>query len=274
MRFGRLLLSIGLVGLATALGGVSLAQPAPAPGKPGDAGKPGKPGKPDVPGARPPMPEYRPGMPHDPHGMPGHGPGQPGREGWKDQGMPGRPGMGPMGMPGHRFTELVEKEKAGTLTEQERAQLEQLRQVHSKFRAFRELRLARFQELEGKQKAGTLTDEEKGELAKIQAIQQRFEALKQKHIERAKDRAKRRHLAKKKALETFPGADKNSVAHAEFAKHGKRTAMLDRAREVAEAGGRDELVARIDKLLEKEQARHAAWVERHKLAKAEKGATP
>jgi len=179
-----------------------------------------------------------------------------------------------MGMPGHRFAELVEKEKAGTLTEQERAQLEQLRQVHSKYRAFRELRLARFQELEGKQKAGTLTDEEKAELAKIQAIQQRFEALKQKHLERAKDRAKRRHISKKKALETFPGADKNKLAHAEFAKHGKRTAMLDRARELAEAGGRDELVARIDKLLQKEQARHAAWVERHKLAKAEKGATP
>ena len=132
----------------------------------------------------------------------------------------------------------------------------------------------RVQELEGKEKAGTLTDEEKGELAKIQAIQQRFEALKQKHLERAKDRAKRRHLTKKKALEAFPGVDKNPPARTEFAKHGKRSAMLERAREVAEAGGRDELVARIDKLLEKEQARHAAWVERHKLGKAEKGATP
>ena len=81
-------------------------------------------------------------------------------------------------------------------------------------------------------------------------------------------------MTKKQALTTFPGVDKNPKARAEFAKHGKRSAMLDRAREVAEAGGRDELVARIDKLLAKEQARHVAWVERHKLAKAEKGATP
>jgi uncharacterized protein YnzC (UPF0291/DUF896 family) len=194
----------------------------------------------------------------------------------KGHGM-GKPGMGPMGMPGHRFAELVEKEKAGTLTEQEKAQLEQLRQVHAKFTAWREARLARVTELEGKAKAGTLTDEEKAELAKIQAIQQRFEALKHKHSERAKDRAKRRHMAKKKALESFPGVDKNPPARAEFAKHGKRTAMLERAREVAEAGGRDELLARIDKLLEKEAARHAAWVERHKQhkqAKADKGATP
>lgn len=193
--------------------------------------------------------------------------------------MHGTHGMGPMGMPGHRFAELVAKEKAGTLSDTEKAQLEQLRKVHAMHTARREARQARFQELEGKEKAGTLTDPEKAELAKIKEIQGRFEALKQKWVERAKDRAKRRHASKRMALQAFPGVDKNPSARPEFVKHGKRLAKLERAREVAEAGGRDELVARIDKLLEKENARHDAWIERHKTAKvdtakANKGATP
>lgn len=205
------------------------------------------------------------------------------------RGMHGMHGMGPMGMPGQRFTELVEKEKAGTLTDEEKAQLEQLRKVHAMITARREARQARFAELGEKEKAGTLTDEEKSELAKIKAIQGRFDALKQKYADRAKDRAERRKASKRLALQAFPGADKNPPARAEFIKHARRIAMLDRARELAEAGERDDLVARIDKLLAKEKTRHDAWVEHHKAEKvnaaaeadkpekaekAEKGATP
>jgi len=195
-------------------------------------------------------------------------------------GMHGMHGMGPMGMPGKRFLELVEKEKAGTLTDEEKAQLEQLRKVHAMHMARREARQARFSELGEKEKAGTLSEAEKSELAKIKEIQGRFEALKQKYAERFKDRAERRKASKRLALQAFPGADKNPPARAEFIKHARRVAMLERARELAQAGERDELVARIDKLLEKEQTRHGAWVERHKAEKADKpekadkGATP
>lgn len=186
----------------------------------------------------------------------------------------GAHGMGPMGMPGQRFGELVAKEKAGTLTEQEKAQLEQLRKVHAMHVVRRDVRL---KELRDKEKAGTLNDEEKADLARLARIQTRFDGLKAKHTERLKDRPKRRHEAKRIALQTFPDAAKNPMIRAEFLKHGKRLAMLERAREVAEAGERTELVARIDQLLEKENKRHEAWVERRKQAdKADtaKGATP
>ena len=199
----------------------------------------------------------------------GHGPAGVGSMG---PGMHGMHGMGPMGMPGQRFAELVEKEKAGTLTDQEKAQLEQLRKVHAMHMARREARQARFAELGEKEKAGTLSDEEKTELAKIKEIQGRFDALKQKYADRMKDRAARRKASKRLALLAFPGADKNPPARAEFIKHARRVAMLDRARELAEAGEREDLVARIDKLLEKEKTRHDAWVERHKAEKAAKAA--
>jgi len=189
-------------------------------------------------------------------------------------GMHGMHGMGPMGMPGQRFAELVEKEKAGTLTDQEKAQLEQLRKVHAMHMARREARQARFAELGEKEKAGTLSDAEKSELTKIKEIQARFDALKQKYADRTKDRAERRKASKRLALHAFPGADKNPPARAEFIKHARRIAMLERARELAQAGERDDLVARIDKLLAKEQTRHEAWVEHHKAEKIDKPDKP
>lgn len=180
-----------------------------------------------------------------------------------------------MGMHGHRFAELIEKEKAGTLTVEEKAQLEQLRQIHTMNMGRREVRI---KDLREKEKAGTLTDAEKGELAKITEIQTRFLGLKKKYLERAQDRQKRRHESKRLALQIFPDAGKDPKLRAEFLKHGKRLAMLERAREVAVAGEREQLVARIDQLLEKENKRHQAWVLREKKASkqivTEKGATP
>ncbi len=288
MRFGRLLLSTGLVGLATTLGGASLAEPegtkpkptTPSPAKPVDATKAAQPDTAPTPGRPQGMPGH--GTPgHGPPGMPGHGPpGMPDKgprgpasagEGPMGHGMHGMHGMGPGGMPGMRFIDLIAKEKAGTLTEQEKAQLEQLRKIHAMNMARREERI---KDLQQKEKTGKLTDAEKGELAKIREIQTRFEGLKQRYQERAKDRQKRRHESKRQALQTFPNAGNDAKIRAEFSKHGKRLAMLERAREVAVAGGRDELVARIDQLLEKEGARHKAWVLRETKPQAAKGATP
>lgn len=304
MRFGRLLLSTGLVGLATTLGGASLAEPegtksSPTPATPGGA-KPAEANKaaqPDRPTPTPGKPQSAPGQ--GTPGMPGHGP--PGardkgpgplgsgpadaeRMGRGMPGMgPGMHGMGPGGMPGHRFGELIAKEKAGTLTPQEKTQLEQLRKIHA---MNMERRDARIKDLREKEQAGKLTDAEKEELAKIGEIQTRFEGLKQKYMERAKDRKKRRLESKRLVLQAFPDAGTNPQLRAEFLKHGKRLAMLERARDVALAGERDDLVARIDQLLEKENQRHEAWVSRQKKDQkaepaqaktepaAEKGATP
>jgi hypothetical protein len=136
----------------------------------------------------------------------------------------------------------------------------------------RQARKQRMAELEEKEKAGGLTDEEKGELEKTRKIQGRFDALRKKHEERAKDRAKRRRASKREAMKHFPGFRKHPKAHHEFQKHARRLARLERAREVADASGKDDLVARIDKLIEKENARHEKWLEHHQTDKQPKGA--
>jgi uncharacterized protein YnzC (UPF0291/DUF896 family) len=185
---------------------------------------------------------------------------------------PGKKG-GPdeAGPPGKRVAELKQKEKAGTLTEEEKAELGQMKQRRMGKMKRRAARKARLAELEEKQKAGKLTDEEKAELEKLEKIKKRHAALKGKFAKRAKDRAKRRRAAKRKAMQEFPGLVKNEQARAAFGKHGMRMARLERAREVAEAEGLDELVARIDKLMEKEKQRHEKWVAKHKAAAPAKG---
>lgn len=268
MRLRRLLFSSALVGLAMTLGPTSFAQP--------EGGKPRPHMGPQAPGAKS-------GDKRDkgPMGAPGHGPlGKPGGPMGKPGEGRGMPGHGPMGMPGRdpmghakRFAELEAKEKAGTLTDEEKAELEKIRSFHAKHQARREARRARFAELQEKEKAGTLTDEEKAELEKITQIRERFTALQKKHIQRMRDRKERRRENRRKLLKAFPSLVHNPEAHEEFVKHARRVAKLERAREVAEAGGRDELLTRIDKLLEKENARHDDWLAKRK-GDVDKGAKP
>jgi len=286
MKIMRPVLSTALLGLCLTLGGVGSAEPKGDKAPPGAAKKPGK----DKPGPSGPGrgPEGR--GPKDEGGPPGRGakgdgPGR-GPEGAPGRGEGGPPGKGPMGMPGRgpegdgpmgvpfkRLRELEEKEKAGTLSDEEKAELERLRQGpgHMKHRQARKQRMA---ELEEKEKAGSLTDDEKAELDKARKIQGHFDELRQKHEEHKKDRSKRRRASKREAMKHFPGFRKHPKAHHEFQKHAKRLAHLERAREVAEASGKDDLVARIDKLVEKENARHEKWLEHHKGDNAPKNDTP
>lgn len=175
----------------------------------------------------------------------------------------GMPGRAPMGH-AKRFAELEAKEKAGNLTDEEKAELEKIREFQAKHRARREERQARFAELQEKEKAGNLTDEEKAELEKITKIRERFAALQKKHVERMRDRRERRRASRRSALKAFPGFVRHPEAREEFVKHARRVARLERAREVAEAGGRDQVLTRIDKLLQQENARHDKWVKNHK----------
>ena len=128
----------------------------------------------------------------------------------------------------------------------------------------REQRRARHAELKQKESDGKLSDGEEQELGKIERVRKRHRALKGKHAKRGKSRIKRRRAARRKALAEFPGLLKNNSALAEYGKHGQRMAQLERAREVAEAEGLDDLVKRIDKLMAREKERHQKWVAKHK----------
>lgn len=178
--------------------------------------------------------------------------------------MPGLPGLGrdEARARGQRMAELLRKEREGTLSEAEKAELDGLR-AHPPHGQGRAARKARMEELEQKQSKGTLTDEEKAELERMQRTEQRFEQLKKKHEEHRAKRDERRHQAKKEALGRYPGYAKNPAARDEFKKHARRIARLERAKDVAEAEGRDDLVARIDQLLAKEKERHRRWLEKH-----------
>lgn len=65
---------------------------------------------------------------------------------------------------------------------------------------------------------------------------------------------------------------KRPEARAELQVHARRMARLAQARKVAEADGKKELVARIDKLVEKEKARHQRVMDRLKDKKDPGGA--
>ncbi len=172
---------------------------------------------------------------------------------------------------GKRVAELKKKQKEGTLNVEEEEELAQMKQ-RRRGKGPRAARTARITELEKKKADGKLSDEEAQELAKLQKINERHKELKQKHAKRNQDRAERRRASKRMALGQFRDIDKDQEALAAFGKHGQRMAKLERAREVAEAEGRDELVKRIDQLLEKEKARHQKWVEKHKAKKEAKEA--
>lgn len=73
------------------------------------------------------------------------------------------------------------------------------------------------------------------------------------------------HKARQRELkEKWGDAVKKPAAKEELKLHGRRAARLQRARAVAEKMGKKELVARIDKLLEKEKARHQVAMEKVK----------
>lgn len=182
-----------------------------------------------------------------------------------EQGAAGAPGHWGHGQDlkaiGQRLKELTEKEAAGKLTADEKAELARLK--HHPGRHFGILRKGLLAELEAKEKAGKLTDDEKAELEKVRKIESKHEAMKKAFEKKAADRKERVRDAKRKALSEFPQLSENALAVAEYKKHAERLAKLERAKDLAEADENSEMTQKIDKLISAEKQRHQAWLSKN-----------
>lgn len=180
-------------------------------------------------------------------------------------GAAGAPGWGGHGHDlkaiGQRLKELTDKEAAGKLTADEKAELARLKQHPG--RHFGILRRGLIAELEAKEKAGKLTDEEKSKLEKARKLEEKHEAMKKAFEQKAEDRKERVREARRKALSEFPKLSENAVAVAEYKKHAERLAKLERAKGLAEADENSEMAQKIDKLIATEKQRHQAWLSKN-----------
>jgi hypothetical protein len=187
----------------------------------------------------------------------------------------GHHGMGAAGAPGledhhhgmahfkQRLAELKQKETAGTLTPPERQELDRLEKMPKMPMGPGE-RKARLDELTEKESSGKASDADKAELEKLKQIQARHDAMRKRMAEMAEHRKERARDAKRQALKEFPQLNKDAAALAEYQKHGDRLAKLERAKDLAAADQRTELVQKIEALISKENARHQAWLSQHK----------
>jgi hypothetical protein len=179
-----------------------------------------------------------------------------------EQGVAGAPGMNPrlhgplLEARQKRAAELKQKEAQGTLTDQEKQELWALQQP----RLTMEQRKARMSELEQKQASGKLTAEEQAELDRGKQMQVRREAMEKRFAEMAQNRKNRARDAKRQALKEHPNLGKDANATAEYQKHAERLAKLERAKEVAVADQRTDVVTKIDALIAQENQRHQAWL--------------
>lgn len=162
---------------------------------------------------------------------------------------------------GKRLKELREKEEAGKLTADEKAELARLKQHPGRHWGI--LRKGLIEELEAKEKTGKLSDAEKSDLEKARKIQKRHDEMKQKSAEAAAKRKERARDAKRQALAEFPKLHQNAAAVAEYKKHAERLAKLERAKELAEADENTEMVQKVGKLVSTEKARHQAWLSKN-----------
>lgn len=90
--------------------------------------------------------------------------------------------------------------------------------------------------------------------------------LREDRKELREDRREIRKARRKEVRERWGETVKKPAAKAELKVHARRMARLTRARAVAQDAGKTELVARIDKLVEKEKARHQSAMEKLKGA--------
>lgn len=88
--------------------------------------------------------------------------------------------------------------------------------------------------------------------------------LREDRKETRDDRQDVRKAHRRELREKWGEAVKKPEAKAELKVHGRRAARLVRARKVAEDLGKKELVARIDKLIEKEKTRHQGAMDKIK----------
>jgi len=113
-------------------------------------------------------------------------------------------------------------------------------------------------ELADKANKGPLTDKEKEEL---HAIREHQREVHRDVVERwAARRAKlveRRRQERRELLAKWGELPKRPKVREEFALHARRTALLHRARHLAEINEKPELAERLDKIMARENARHA-----------------
>ncbi|HEY5961061.1 MAG TPA: hypothetical protein VIV60_31105 [Polyangiaceae bacterium] len=162
-----------------------------------------------------------------------------------------------------RLTELKQKQAAGSLTPAENQELERLEKM-PKLPIGPAHRKARLAELSEKESSGKLSGDEKSELANLKQVEARHEAMAKRFAEMAQQRKDRSRDAKRRALNEFPHLDKDASALAEYQKHADRLAKLERAKDLASADQRAELLQKIDALIAKENERHQSWLSKHK----------
>jgi hypothetical protein len=160
------------------------------------------------------------------------------------------------------------KEKAKAKKEKLKEKHADKKAKHKELKAKHKEKKAEHKALKEKEKAGELTDEEKAQLEKMEkrhkVLKAKHKTLKAKHKKLKKTWKARRRAARKKVLGKYPNIRKHPKAVAEMKKHFRRLAHLKRAKAVAEAEGRDDLVEKIDALIAKENARHQAKVAKFK----------
>jgi hypothetical protein len=198
---------------------------------------------------------------HGPGGM--HGPGQ------GTAGAPGfsghnHGGMMPSGQQ-KKLEELTQKETAGTLTPEEKAELARLKQFQQR-RQTREGRKARLTALKEKETSGKITPEEKAELEKMQQVQARHDELEKTAKAREENRKQRSREAKRQALKESPKVASDAATTAEYKKYAERLAKLERARDLANADQNTDAVAKIEKLVAQENQRHQTWLAKQTAA--------
>ena len=91
--------------------------------------------------------------------------------------------------------------------------------------------------------------------------------LREDRKEMRADRQELRKTHRRELKEKWGETVKKPAAKEELKVHGRRMARLARARAVAQELNKTELMARIDKLMEKEKARHQAAMEKVKEGK-------
>ncbi len=104
----------------------------------------------------------------------------------------------------------------------------------------------------GSAAAGAPPDE-----AKIKEIREKAKARMEEHKAKAKEH---RAEIKKKVEEKLKGKPMDASMKEELKRNARRNSRLQRAKDVAQEAGDTDTVARIDKLIEKEKARHDKWM--------------
>jgi hypothetical protein len=224
-----------------------------------DVGKPG-----ENPGAKPGHgPGDKAGKPQMGEGKHPHGPGP----GASAEGE--RPSPEAMQARKKRMEELLQKEKDNKLTDEEKKELQEIKQdrPHHDRGLHGAKRKARIEEL--KQKGDKLSDDEKKELEQAEKSQTRHDEIDKKQKEKAESRKARSREAKRQALKDAPKLGKDAAVTAEYRKHAERLAKLERAKELATADENSDVVQRIDALIAKENSRHQDWMSKHQTAKSE-----